>query len=116
MKRRHRYKPYVRRANGRERTESFRMAIRLAFYRELRRPFFVMVQRGWPNLVMECGPTSAEVKQAPLTTAFFGFDGWANRIKRYAQGRSDVSQLVSAKRLCHKRHDLKRRRLRSAPP
>lgn len=80
------YKPYVRRANGRERSESLRVAVRLAFYQELGRPFYVMVQRGWPNLAIACGRTKEDVKRQPLLVRRLGFSGWANRVKRLARG------------------------------
>lgn len=114
MKPRHRYKPYVRRANGKERSESFRTAIRLAFYRELGKPFWVMVQRGWPNLAIECGATAADVRGMPLLSKLFGFQVWANRLKQQARGERLEPLEKAARRLIVKHYKLKRRRLRRA--
>jgi hypothetical protein len=60
MKHRKKFEPYVRLANGREHSHSLRGAIRLAFYQSLGRPFYVMVQRGFPNTVIEVGARCAE--------------------------------------------------------
>lgn len=84
MKRNRKFMPYVRRANGREKSESFRIAFRLAFYQDKGTPFYVMVHRGFPNLVMECGATKREVQQKPTGVAF-GFQSfrqWARRIRK----------------------------------
>ena len=86
MKLRDRYKPYVRRANGREKAESMRDAMNLAYYKLLKKPFFVLVQRGWPNLVIGCGETKATVKRSPLAANWYGFNNWATIVKHRAQG------------------------------
>ncbi len=66
MKHYKRYKPYVRRANGRERASSFRDAIRLAFYQSLGKPFYVMVQHGFPNNAIGVGASKRDVQQGPM--------------------------------------------------
>jgi len=90
---RNKYLPYVRRANGREKSESYRIALRLAFYQMLDRPFYVMVQRGWPNLAIEVGPTKRDVQRKPLPVAFgrMRFRVWAQAVRRKAAGRRAVS-------------------------
>ncbi|HWL09769.1 MAG TPA: hypothetical protein VNQ76_15285 [Planctomicrobium sp.] len=80
--------PYVRRANGREKSESFRIAIRLAYYQMRRRRFYVMVQHGFPNLAIEVGASKREVQQKPLPVACgkMKFKEWAKLIQRKARG------------------------------
>lgn len=81
--------PYVRRANGRETGETLRMAIRLAFYNQRGRPFFVMVQHGFPNNAIECGATKRDVQQSPTLVALgmCTFRQWSRRAARSASGR-----------------------------
>lgn len=80
-----RYRPYVRRANGREMATSIRMATRLAFYRLLKKPFYVMVQRGFPLLAMECGPSRRELEEGILSTKSFRV--WSRDVMRRCQGK-----------------------------
>lgn len=82
------YKPYVRRANGREKAETLRIAYRLAFYRMRRKPFYVMVQRGFPNLAIEVGATKRDVQTKPVMIAWRGwkFKAWARHVYRNAIG------------------------------
>lgn len=86
MKLRDRYKPYIRRANGREKAESLRDAINLTYHRMLKKPFYVLVQRGWPNLVIGCGENKAEIKRRPLAANWYGFNNWTQILKHRAQG------------------------------
>lgn len=85
---RNKFRPYVRRANGWEKAGSLRIAVRLAFYQSRNRPFYVMVQRGFPNLAMDCGASKRDVARTPLMVASGRqkFRAWARRIQRYAQG------------------------------
>lgn len=83
------FKPYIRKANGKERSKSFRGAMRLAFYQELKKPFYVMVQRGFPNLVIGVGSSRYAIEQGilPIWEKRMSFKEWAQRIKRRAQGK-----------------------------
>ncbi len=83
------YEPYVRLANGSERSDSLRVAVRIAFYGLRRKPFYVMVQRGNPNNAIEVGGSKREVQMSPATVAFgnMSFRQWASAIKKFAQGR-----------------------------
>ncbi|MCW1887687.1 hypothetical protein OKA04_23320 [Luteolibacter flavescens] len=64
------------------------MAFRLAFYRELGKPFYVMVQHGFPRLVMEVGPSRREVAMSPMSVArkWNTFRKWSAQIQRLASG------------------------------
>ena len=88
MRRCKRYLPYVRRACSRDRSESIRVAFRMAFYQQTGRDFFVMVQRGFPHLVIECGRTKRDVESSPLVVAFgtMTFRRWARCIQKRAVG------------------------------
>lgn len=82
---RNRYKPYIRRANGRERSSSFRVAFRLAWMRERRKPFYVLVQRGFPNHAVAVELTRAALKESILGVRRGGFEKWPRRIKAFGQ-------------------------------
>lgn len=77
------FTPYIRRPNGREKTDSMRVAIRLAFYRLSKRPFVVMVQKGFPNLVVDVA-ASRELQQSICGVAFgkMTFAQWARAFSR----------------------------------
>lgn len=81
-------KPYVRLANGREKSASFRVAFRLAFFQDLGKPFYVMVQRGEPNLVVDCGASKRDVKRTPLLVRYGrqSFRTWANWFRKRKGG------------------------------
>lgn len=83
-----RFRPYIRRANGREMATTMRMAVRLAFYRTRGRPFYVMVQRGFPSLVLECQGTRRELERSPLpvATGNKSFREWSRSAMGIAQG------------------------------
>jgi hypothetical protein len=89
MKRHKKYLPYVRRATGRERSGSFRVAFRLAFYQEMGKPYYVLVQRGFTNLAIEVGPTRREVQRSPVpvSAGWKSFRQWAKEIQAYASGK-----------------------------
>lgn len=78
------FKPYIRRANGKEKSEDFRIALRLAFYQMLERPFFVMVQHGFPNLAIEVGASKKEIMKSILVVFLKQktFKEWTKTIKR----------------------------------
>lgn len=80
------YRPYVRRANGRARGDSLRTALRLAFYRERGRPFYVMVQHGVPNNVIGVGATRRDLERSPLPVAVgkMTFRRWSRRVQALA--------------------------------
>jgi hypothetical protein len=86
MKHHRKYKPYVRLANGRERSKSLREAFRLAFYESVGKPFYVMVQHGFPNNVIGVGASKREVQRQPVVVAFGrkSFRQWASSIQRHA--------------------------------
>lgn len=86
MKLRDRFKPYIRRANGSEKAETLRVAIQLEYQRMRKKPFYVVVQRGWPNLVILVGENKAEIKRRPLSAVWYGFNNWAQLLKHRAQG------------------------------
>jgi hypothetical protein len=83
MKRQKRLRPYVRRANGKEQSESLRVAFRLAIYQERGKPFFVMVQRGFPNLAIAVGPSKRQLMSAPLSVNFGrqSFKEWSRAVR-----------------------------------
>lgn len=91
MRRLRRYRPYVRRARGDEKTDSSRCAFRMAFLAMAYGPtgFYVMVQRGLPRIVVDCGRTKRAVERAPLPVASKRqtFRKWASRVARKARGR-----------------------------
>jgi hypothetical protein len=81
-------KPYIRRANGKERATTLRNAMRLAIYRELygRSGFYVLVQRHSGPEVMSVGRTRDDIIGSLLSVRKpSDFNRWANRIKRMAQ-------------------------------
>lgn len=82
------FRPYVRRANGRERPNSLRVAMLLEFYRRKKRPFYVMVQRGFPNLVIECGATRRDLEQSvlPVFAGMMTFRRWSRQMMERAAG------------------------------
>lgn len=80
------FRPYIRRARGDEHTNNWRIAIRLGYYRLRGKPFFVMVQHGFPRLVMEVMGTKRELKQSPFPVARGRktFRRWSKDIQRHA--------------------------------
>lgn len=85
MRRNDRYKPYIRRANGREKSESLRTAYRLAFYKSSGRPFYVLVQRGFPRIAVEVGKSRQSIENSIL---------WLNVRKRYGASFRDYAKSV----------------------
>lgn len=86
MKLHRKYRPYIRLANGRERSSSIVEAFRLAFYQDIGKPFYVMVQRGVPNYVIAVGKSRREVQMKPASVAFGikTFREWAKSIQEHA--------------------------------
>lgn len=62
MRRQKRCRPYVRKANGRERAGDLRTAYRLAFYQSLGKPFYVLVQHGFPNEAIGVGASKRQLQ------------------------------------------------------
>lgn len=93
MKRHRKFKPYIRRANGREKSTSFRMAMRLAFYQSFNRPFYVMVQHGFPNLAIAVGPNRADIEQSILSVNIGrqSFRDWSRAIQKSSTGKGKQS-------------------------
>jgi hypothetical protein len=85
---RNRYKPYIRRGNFGERTESWATAMRLAFYKVTRKPYYVMVQRGWPNCALDAQDSRRALKSCILmvTLGKMKFSAWTKAIMRQCQG------------------------------
>jgi hypothetical protein len=99
-------KPYIRRANGKEKALTFRDAVRLAFYRDRygTRGFYIMTQRRSGPGIMACGRTRAEIVGTIANCWFVHFNSWANRIKRFAQGKSNPrTQPQDRRRPCKNR-------------
>jgi len=82
----------VRKATGREKAETLRIAVRLAYFRIRKRDtgkdYYVMVQRGFPGLAIEVGETRQEVQRKPLKVALKlkTFRQWARSVGRLARG------------------------------
>jgi hypothetical protein len=83
------YLPYIRRPNGREKCDTFRLALQLAAHRLSKRPFYVMVQHGFRNSVMAVGATRKELEKSPIPVLAgrCSFRQWAKRIQRRALGQ-----------------------------
>lgn len=84
MKRHKKFEPYVRRANGRERAYTLRIAVRLAYYLMSGKPYYVMVQRGFPNRAIAVGKSKRDVQRGPLLVAVgrMSFRDWSSAIQR----------------------------------
>ena len=93
MKQHLKYRPYIRRHRRGDRSSSFRVAYRLAFYESLRKPFYVMVQRGFPRDVMECGKSRSALESSIMWLQIYRkygarFKDFARRLQaRAAEGR-----------------------------
>ena len=79
-------RPYIRRASGRERSNDLRVAFKLAYHAQLNRPYYVMVQRGYPLLVIAVGRSRREVEQSVMTVrcGIKTFRQWSSDVRRYA--------------------------------
>lgn len=89
MVKKNKYKPYIRIANGKERSDSFRTAIRLKFLELNFGKFYVIVQHGFPNDVMAAASTKEELKNCVFVVhaGILKFNDWANNIKHIARKR-----------------------------
>lgn len=87
------FKPYVRRMNGKEKAMDFRTACRLAFYQDEPKAY-VLVQRGFPNRVLAVEATKKNVENSIMVVGFgkHTFNSWANLIKRRAQKFGDTNE------------------------
>jgi hypothetical protein len=88
-----RYRPYVRRANGREMATSLKMAYRLAFYNLRGKPFYVMVQHGFPNLALQVDKSKLEIQRSivEVHAKWSTFRKWQGKIHKLAtKGRDKV--------------------------
>lgn len=86
MRSKAKYQPYIRLANGRERASSHIVALRLAYRRLLNKPFYVMVQRGFPNLVVAVDTSRSAVKNTILYvySKRATFKEWSRDIRKKA--------------------------------
>jgi len=88
--------PYVRVANGRERSDSLRVAVRLAFFAEMSassgRRYFVMVQRGFPNDAIDVGWSKREIKQGPVLCRLgrMKFSQWARAVRKRSNQKREA--------------------------
>jgi hypothetical protein len=80
MRKRNRFKPYIRKINGKEMPTSMRDAIRLCVFTEL--SGYVMVQRGRPNVVVAVGRTKRDIKRSILAISLGGmsFKQWSSKV------------------------------------
>lgn len=87
MRRCKKFLPYVRRGSKRDKSESISIAFRMAYFQASGRDYWVMLQRGFPHLVIACGRTRREVENSPLLVAGGrkSFRQWARSIQRYVR-------------------------------
>lgn len=60
----------------------------MAYFQTMGVDYFVMLQRGFPHLAIECGRTKREVEESPLVVKFgsMSFRRWARAIQQRAVG------------------------------
>jgi len=99
MKRR-KFTPYIRRHHSGDRSESLRVAFRIAWFADRGKPFYVLVQHGVPGLVMAAATDRSELRNSlvgpRLIAARRGgnwkrpttrdFHSWAANVGRRARG------------------------------
>lgn len=73
---------YVRRSKPSDYAIGFRMAIRLEFYRQKGRPFYVIVRRGGSGEVLEVGPIKRDLRQMFFSRLTIFRRRWTKRRKR----------------------------------
>ena len=84
-------KPYIRRANGRERSGTIRLAFQLAWFRmTYKSGFYVLVQRGVKNEVLACGKSRTEIIRSLVGCFFERFNSWANEAKLLSVGSDTI--------------------------
>lgn len=107
-------KPYIRRANGHETSDSFRMLWTIAGMIDQygRRGYYVLVQRGVPNSVMAVGESRAQIIRCLVGCFYQRFSSWSNNTKRLAQADSSVG-FVSFNKAARKKEIPNRYRKRS---
>lgn len=81
------YRPYIRRANGRETSSNLAVALALAEYEIIKRPFYVLVQRGLPQVALLTGPNRQNLLKRLCRAQKIGFKAWARNIQREASSR-----------------------------
>lgn len=88
MRKRNKYKPYIRKANGKEKSGSYLVAYQIANFSFVKgTDFYVMVQHGFPNKVICVGASKFEIKRKLLAyNNSKDFDKYANFVKRGARG------------------------------
>lgn len=89
MIKKNKYKPYIRIANGKERSDSLRSGCWLAFLERTYEKYYVIVQHGFPNNVIAAARTKEELKNRVLvvSSGIIKFNTWANNIKHIARRR-----------------------------
>jgi hypothetical protein len=90
MLRHHKYRPYIRRMNGKEKSDDIFIAMRLAFYRKMIKKgekVYVCVQTGFPNNAIMIGKTKEEIKNRILVVRIrkWSFKKWAKAIQEWAK-------------------------------
>jgi hypothetical protein len=88
MRKRDRYLPYIRRANGNEGSGSILVSLDITLYRLTGRPFFVMVQRGYPNIAIAVGKTRRDLQRrlVSVRSGRITFKQWARGMRKWAHG------------------------------
>lgn len=99
MAKKNKYKPYIKIANGKERSDSFRTAIRLKFLELSFKKFYVIVQHGFPKDVMVAARTKEELKNSILVVSarIIKFNVWANNMKHIARRRECLAKELKTK-------------------
>ena len=86
MKRHKKFKPYIRQANGRERAEGIRMAIRLAYYQIKGGRYYVLVQHGFPSLAIAVGESRRAIIETllPVKAGWTTYREWCKATQKRA--------------------------------
>jgi hypothetical protein len=86
MKRRKKYKPYIRRAKSSDYSSDLFVAAGIGLYYEMRkRNYYVLVQHGAPNKVIKAAISKHEIKRKVAIVKTFS--SWAKWIKHYCHKR-----------------------------
>lgn len=86
---RNKFKPYIRRMRGDEKATSLLVAYRLAFYQECHKgSAYVLVQRGFPRLVLDVAGSKEELRGKILVVASGRktFKQWCRDVGHHARG------------------------------
>lgn len=75
--------PMIRRFRPTDKCNDLRTAFRLATFEQMNKPFYVMVQRGFPDEVMICGLSKKDVKNQILAVSagWMSYREWRKEIK-----------------------------------